>query len=229
MRCPLTSGRRSSTLPSWDASSGAARSARWRLATTVSRLLGSLEERDLIRREPVSRFQGDQQFVFKHVLIQDVAYATLPRAARRERHGAVARFLETATRRAGAERPRVPLARGRRAGRALEYSSPQPSTRGEAGRRSARCRSTARRSSSCRRTTADEACDASCAGSGRQPGGVPPRRRGRSVPEARLRARTIGQREVVGRDVACDLVDATTYARRACRRARGPSPRVGAA
>jgi len=63
----------------------------------VAALLNSLEERDLIRREPVSRFQGDQQFAFKHALIQEVAYATLPREARRERHRAVAHFLETAS------------------------------------------------------------------------------------------------------------------------------------
>jgi len=56
-----------------------------------------LEGRDLIRREPVSRIQGDQQFSFKHVLIRDVAYATLPRAKRRERHASVARYLEEAT------------------------------------------------------------------------------------------------------------------------------------
>ena len=60
-------------------------------------LLGSLEARDLIQREAVSRIKGDQQFAFKHGLIHDVAYATLPRAARRERHGAVARFLEATT------------------------------------------------------------------------------------------------------------------------------------
>ena len=62
-----------------------------------STLLTSLEERDLIRREPVSRIQGDQQFAFKHGLIHEVAYATLPRDARRDRHSAVARFLEEAT------------------------------------------------------------------------------------------------------------------------------------
>jgi class 3 adenylate cyclase len=59
--------------------------------------LDALEGRDLIRREPVSRIQGDQQFSFKHVMIRDVAYATLPRAKRRERHAAVARYLEEAT------------------------------------------------------------------------------------------------------------------------------------
>jgi class 3 adenylate cyclase len=63
----------------------------------VSKLLGSLEERDLVRREAVSRIQGDQQFAFKHALIQDVAYLRLPRAARRERHAAVAVYLEETT------------------------------------------------------------------------------------------------------------------------------------
>jgi class 3 adenylate cyclase len=63
--------------------------------------LDSLEGRDLIRRDPVSRLQGDHQFVFKHQLIREVAYGTLPRARRRERHGEVARFLEEAAGEAG--------------------------------------------------------------------------------------------------------------------------------
>lgn len=57
-------------------------------------LLDSLEGRDLVRREPVSRFQGQQQFRFKHALIREVAYATLRRAKRREAHAAIAAFLE---------------------------------------------------------------------------------------------------------------------------------------
>ena len=60
----------------------------------LSELLDSLEGRDLVRREAVSRFQGQQQFRFKHALIREVAYATLPRAKRREAHAAVAAFLE---------------------------------------------------------------------------------------------------------------------------------------
>ncbi len=63
----------------------------------LSALLGSLEERDLIRREAVSRIRGDQQFAFKHALIRDVAYERLPRAARRERHAAVGSYLEERT------------------------------------------------------------------------------------------------------------------------------------
>jgi predicted ATPase len=63
----------------------------------LATLLDALEERDLIRREAVSGIEGDRQFVFKHILIHDVAYATLPRGKRRERHAAVARFLEERT------------------------------------------------------------------------------------------------------------------------------------
>ena len=56
--------------------------------------LDDLERRDLIRREPTSRLEGDVEFRFKHALIREVAYGTLPRATRRERHAAVARFIE---------------------------------------------------------------------------------------------------------------------------------------
>ena len=67
----------------------------------LSRVLGLLEERDLVRREAVSRIQGDQQFAFKHALIQEVAYLRLPRAERRTRHAAVASYLDETTGDAG--------------------------------------------------------------------------------------------------------------------------------
>ena len=60
-------------------------------------VLEDLERRDLIRREPTSRLEGDVEFRFKHALIRDVAYGTLPRATRRERHAATARFVEERT------------------------------------------------------------------------------------------------------------------------------------
>lgn len=60
-------------------------------------LLDSLEGRDMIRREPVSRLSGDQQFSFKHDLIREVAYATLPRPQRKKRHAQVAEFLVETT------------------------------------------------------------------------------------------------------------------------------------
>ena len=63
--------------------------------------LDSLEGRDLIRRDPVSRLQGDQQFAFRHQLIREVAYSILPRALRTKRHRAIALFLEGAASEAG--------------------------------------------------------------------------------------------------------------------------------
>jgi predicted ATPase len=63
----------------------------------LAELLDSLEGRDLVRRESVSRLRGDQQFSFKHDLIRDAAYATLPRPQRRKRHAEVAAFLEETT------------------------------------------------------------------------------------------------------------------------------------
>jgi class 3 adenylate cyclase len=63
----------------------------------LTELLAALERRDLVRRETVSAIEGDQQFMFTHVLIRDVAYDLLPRAGRRERHEQFARFLEEST------------------------------------------------------------------------------------------------------------------------------------
>ena len=66
------------------------------LGGTTAETLDALEGRDLIRRDPVSRLGEHPQFAFKHQLIREVAYGTLPRARRRERHEAIAVFLEEA-------------------------------------------------------------------------------------------------------------------------------------
>jgi class 3 adenylate cyclase/tetratricopeptide (TPR) repeat protein len=67
-----------------------------RSAAELEDALDILETRDFIHRESGSQIQGDHEYLFKHMLIREVAYATLPRAARRERHAAVARFIESA-------------------------------------------------------------------------------------------------------------------------------------
>jgi class 3 adenylate cyclase len=67
----------------------------------LSEVLGALEARGLIRREAVSRIQGEQQYSFKHGLIRQVAYSSVPRVRRRERHAVVARFLEETTTKTG--------------------------------------------------------------------------------------------------------------------------------
>jgi class 3 adenylate cyclase/tetratricopeptide (TPR) repeat protein len=60
----------------------------------VDDALAVLEARDLVRREATSQLAGDAEFTFKHMLIREVAYSTVPRATRRERHEAVARYVE---------------------------------------------------------------------------------------------------------------------------------------
>ncbi len=60
----------------------------------VDTVLEGLEARDFVRRVPSSQLEGDVEYSFKHILIRDVAYGTLPRAERRERHAAVARYVE---------------------------------------------------------------------------------------------------------------------------------------
>jgi predicted ATPase len=59
--------------------------------------LAALERRDLIRRDAVSRIEGDEQWAFKHVLIRDVAYDLQPRARRRDGHRHIAEFIEEST------------------------------------------------------------------------------------------------------------------------------------
>jgi class 3 adenylate cyclase/tetratricopeptide (TPR) repeat protein len=60
----------------------------------VADALDALEDRGLIVRHAQSQVEGDVEYGFKHVLIRDGAYGTMPRAARRELHAAIARYLE---------------------------------------------------------------------------------------------------------------------------------------
>ena len=48
----------------------------------------------MIRSDASSKVEGDREYAFRHILIRDVAYSTLTRGARRERHEAVATFFE---------------------------------------------------------------------------------------------------------------------------------------
>ncbi len=60
----------------------------------LDQVLAMLEARDFIRHDPSSQLADDVQFTFKHMLIREVAYATVPRAVRRRRHAAVAAYVE---------------------------------------------------------------------------------------------------------------------------------------
>jgi hypothetical protein len=60
----------------------------------LNRRLGELERRELLRRAAGSRVAGEVEVAFRHVLVRDVAYAQLPRAARADRHRRAAAWLE---------------------------------------------------------------------------------------------------------------------------------------
>ena len=55
---------------------------------------GLLEERDFVRRRQSSSLAGEREYVIKHALTREVAYASLPKAVRGHRHAAFAGWLE---------------------------------------------------------------------------------------------------------------------------------------
>jgi class 3 adenylate cyclase len=63
----------------------------------IERVLEGLELRDLVRREPTSIIEGQQQFAFTNILIRDIAYDLLARADRVRRHALVAEFFDRST------------------------------------------------------------------------------------------------------------------------------------
>jgi class 3 adenylate cyclase/tetratricopeptide (TPR) repeat protein len=67
-------------------------------------VLRDLVERGLLHKHPRSSVAGTTEYGWKHALIRDVAYETLPRATRAERHLQVAAWL-----RATAQRGREPV------------------------------------------------------------------------------------------------------------------------
>ncbi|HET6791859.1 MAG TPA: adenylate/guanylate cyclase domain-containing protein [Actinomycetota bacterium] len=68
----------------------------------VDAALRTLEERELVVSRLTSSLAGQQELIFKHVLIRDVAYESLPRRERTDAHAAVAGWIEeTAGDRAG--------------------------------------------------------------------------------------------------------------------------------
>ncbi len=56
--------------------------------------LASLEEKDMVVSSAGSRLAGEHEYAFKHVLIRDVAYSTLPKAVRARKHADVGAFIE---------------------------------------------------------------------------------------------------------------------------------------
>jgi class 3 adenylate cyclase/DNA-binding SARP family transcriptional activator/tetratricopeptide (TPR) repeat protein len=61
----------------------------------VERRLGELQWKELIRPLPRTAIADESQYVFWHVLVRDVAYAQIPRAARAEKHRRAAEWIES--------------------------------------------------------------------------------------------------------------------------------------
>jgi class 3 adenylate cyclase/tetratricopeptide (TPR) repeat protein len=57
--------------------------------------LAELERKRLVRRADASSVRDQDEFVFWHALVRDVAYAQIPRAGRARRHRTAAQWLET--------------------------------------------------------------------------------------------------------------------------------------
>src|SRR5439155_3363650 len=56
--------------------------------------LHELARKELVRRVRHSSIEDDIEYVFWHVLVRDVAYAQIPRAARAQKHVAAAQWIE---------------------------------------------------------------------------------------------------------------------------------------
>jgi class 3 adenylate cyclase/tetratricopeptide (TPR) repeat protein len=59
----------------------------------LGEVLGALQEKDLVVPTAASRLAGEREYAFKHVLIRDVAYSTLPKAVRARKHAEVGAFI----------------------------------------------------------------------------------------------------------------------------------------
>ncbi len=54
-----------------------------------------LERREFVRRERRSSVADETEYVFRHVLVREVAYEQIPRAQRGDKHRRVADWIET--------------------------------------------------------------------------------------------------------------------------------------
>src|SRR6266540_5939876 len=81
-------------------------------------LLGRLRVKELIVPREPSSFAGEAEFGFRHVLIRDVAYDSLPKALRAAKHEEVARWAEE---RAGERAPEIAGLLATHHGEAVRY------------------------------------------------------------------------------------------------------------
>jgi class 3 adenylate cyclase len=61
----------------------------------VEDLLFGLERKEFVQRARASSVAGESEYVFRHLLIRDIAYSQIPRAARAAKHEHVAAWIES--------------------------------------------------------------------------------------------------------------------------------------
>jgi class 3 adenylate cyclase/tetratricopeptide (TPR) repeat protein len=86
--------------------------------SVVEQRLHGLERREMLRRERRSSVGGETEYAFRHVLVRDVAYGQIPRAARGEKHRRAAEWIESLS----ADRENAPDMIAHHYARALEYA-----------------------------------------------------------------------------------------------------------
>jgi class 3 adenylate cyclase/tetratricopeptide (TPR) repeat protein len=74
---------------------GSLTSFRARERGAVQEGLHALERRDFLRRQQRSSVAGENEYAFLHLLVRDVAYGQIPRAARAEKHRLAAEWIES--------------------------------------------------------------------------------------------------------------------------------------
>jgi hypothetical protein len=67
--------------------------------SAVEELARPLQHREFLRHQRRSSVEGETEYAFAHMLVRDVAYAQLPRAARGRKHRLAAEWIETLGRR----------------------------------------------------------------------------------------------------------------------------------
>lgn len=60
----------------------------------IEERLHELVRRELVRRERHSSVEGEAEYAFRHALVRDVAYGTMPRPVRAERHRRAAEWIQ---------------------------------------------------------------------------------------------------------------------------------------
>jgi tetratricopeptide (TPR) repeat protein len=61
----------------------------------AAELLFELERKEFVQRSRASSVAGESEYVFRHLLIRDIAYGQIPRSVRSEKHRRVAAWIES--------------------------------------------------------------------------------------------------------------------------------------